>query len=191
MTTTGIIVLVVAGIIFLLIVFCLVWWVKTSNRLKAMSIKVDESASGIDVALTMRFDLLTKSVATVKGYAKHESETLTNVIAMRQPAKDAPMKEKSEFNAAVDRGFADINVVMEQYPDLKANSNFMALQNQIKDVEDHLQSARRVYNSNVTNFNKAVVMFPSSIVANHLKLQEKDFFEAEDKKRQDVEISFD
>lgn len=184
------IVIVIIAAIALVAIAIVGWYISTSNKLKRMVVKVDESASGIDVALTKRFDLLTKSVATVKGYAKHESETLTNVISMRQPASNASMKEKSEFNAAVDRGFASINVVAEQYPDLKANTNFLNLQNQISDVEEQLQAARRVYNSNVSIFNQTIVVFPSSIVANRLHLEKRDFFEAEDKKRQDVEISF-
>jgi len=180
----------IAVILVVIAVSFLGWWISTSNRLKREQIKIDEAASGIDVALTKRFDLLTKTVAVVKGYAKHESETLTNVIAMRQPGASASMKEKAEFSTQVTKAFDSINVVAEQYPDLKANTNFLNLQNQIAEVEEQLQASRRVYNSNVTVFNQDIVVFPSSLVANHLKLVKRDFFEAEEAKRQDVKIEF-
>lgn len=182
--------IVVAVVIVILAVSIIGWWIRTSNRLKTEQIKIDEAASGIDVALTKRFDLLTKEVAVVKGYAKHESETLTNVISMRQPGNNASMKEKADFATSVTKAFDSINVVAEQYPDLKANTNFMSLQNQIADVEEQLQAARRVYNSNVTVYNQDIVVFPSSLVANHLHLTKRDFFEAEEAKRQDVKIEF-
>ncbi len=187
----GVVIGIVVGAILLILIIGIVsWWISTSNRLKKEQIKIDEAASGIDVALTKRFDLLTKAVATVKGYAKHEQETLTNVISMRRPASNAPMKEKENFANAVTKAFDTINVVAEQYPDLKANTNFLALQNQITEVEEQLQAARRVYNSNVTVYNQDIVVFPSSIVANHLRCVKRDFFEAEEAKRQDVKIEF-
>jgi LemA protein len=187
----GIIALIVVLVVVLIIAISFIgWWIRTSNRLKTEQIKIDEAASGIDVALTKRYDLLTKEVAVVKGYAKHESETLANVISMRRPSGDASMKEKADFATQVTKAFDSINIVAEQYPDLKANTNFMSLQNQIADVEEQLQAARRVYNSNVTVFNQDIVVFPSSMVANHLHLVKRDFFEAEEAKRQDVKIEF-
>jgi len=166
------------------------WWIGTANRMRRDQVKIDESASGIDVALVKRFDLLTKSVAVVKGYAKHETETLESVIAMRRPAADASMKDKADFSAAVSKAFDSINVVAEQYPDLKANQNFLALQNQVSDVEEQLQAARRVYNSNVSVFNQEIIVFPSSIVSHHYGFVKRDFFEAEEAKREDVKIEF-
>jgi LemA protein len=190
-SNTGLIIGIVVGVILLILIISFFgWWINCSNRLKREQVKIDEAASGIDVALTKRFDLLTKEVAVVKGYAKHESETLTAVIAMRQPAANASMKEKAEFSNQVGKAFDSINVVAEQYPDLKANANFMALQNQIAEVEEQLQASRRVYNSNVSVFNQDILVFPSSLVANHLHLTKRDFFEAEEAKRQDVKIEF-
>src|SRR5574344_2260826 len=169
--------LIVIAVILVIVVICILsWWINAANRLRREQVKIDEAASGIDVALTKSFDLLTKEVAVVKGYAKHENETLTNVIGMRQPASTASMKEKAEFSNQVTKAFDSINVVAEQYPDLKANTNFMSLQNQIADVEEQLQAARRVYNSNVTVYNQDIVVFPSSLVANHLHLTKRDFF---------------
>lgn len=184
----ALIVLVVLVILFTVIFFS--WWINTANRLRREQVKIDEAASGIDVALTKRFDLLTKEVAVVKGYAKHESETLSNVIGMRRPSADASMKEKAEFSNQVTKAFDSINVVSEQYPDLKANANFMALQNQIAEVEEQLQASRRVYNSNVSLYNQEIVVFPASIIARHYSFVKRDFFEAEEAKRQDVKIEF-
>lgn len=182
--------IVVAIIVVILVISVIAWWIKTGNLLKREVVKIDESSSGIDVALTKRYDLLTKAVAVVKGVAKHEKETLIGVIEMRRPAADASMKEKSEFATSMTKAFDSINIVAEKYPEIKANQNFTALQNQISEVEEQLQAARRVYNSNVSIYNQDIVVFPKSIVANHLRMVKRDFFEAEETKRQDVSIEF-
>lgn len=188
---TGAIIGIVVGVLLLVAVIAIVaWWINTKNRLSRYQVKIDEAASGIDVALTKRFDLLTKTVATVKGYAKHEQETLKGVTEMRRPSSNASMKEKSEFASNVSKAFDSINVVAEQYPELKANQNFIALQNQIAEVEEQLQASRRVYNSNVSTYNQDIVVWPTSIVARHYHFEKRDFFEAEEAKRQDVKIEF-
>lgn len=186
----AIICIVIGAVIVLLFIVIISWWISAANRLRREQVKIDEAASGIDVALTKRFDLLTKEVATVKGYAKHESETLTNVTSMRKPASNASMKEKADFSNAVSKAFDSINVVAEAYPDLKANTNFLNLQNQISEVEEQLQASRRVYNSNVSVFNQEIIVFPTSIVARHYHFEKRDFFEAEEAKRADVKIEF-
>lgn len=183
----GIIIAVIAVIIIIAIVS---WWISTANRLRRYQVKIDEASSGIDVALTKRYDLLTKTVATVKGYAKHESETLAKVIEMRRPASNASMKEKSQFSEQVSKAFDSINVVAEAYPELQANQNFLGLQSQIAEVEEQLQASRRVYNSNVSTFNQDIVVWPTSIIARRYHFEKRDFFEAEEAKRQDVKIEF-
>lgn len=186
----AIILIAVAAIVVIIIISLVAWWIRTGNLLRREVVKIDESASGIDVALTKRYDLLTKSVAVVKGVAKHEQETLTNVIAMRRPASGASMKEKAEFENSMTKAFDSINIVAEKYPEIKANQNFTQLQNQVAEVEEQLQASRRVYNSNVSVYNQDIVVFPKSIVAKHLHMTRRDFFEAEEAKRKDVEISF-
>jgi len=178
------------GLVLLIVLIVLIWWISTSNNIKRMGVKIDEAESGIDVALTKRYDMLTKTIATVKGYAKHEEETLTKIIAMRQPAQGASMEEKSKFAGEMNKAFDSINVVMEQYPDLKASKNFENLQNQIYDVEEQLQAARRVYNSNVSTFNQMIIAFPTSVVANKMKVTKRAFFEAEESKKADVKVEF-
>ena len=185
-----IIALVIIAIVVIIIISIIAWWISTSNWFRRAAVKIDEANSGIDVALTKRFDLLTKEVAVVKGVAKHEAETLEKVIAMRQPNKGASMQEKSEFASQVTKAFDSINVVMERYPELKATANFSQLQNQVFDVEEQLQAARRVYNANVRELNQLVVMFPSSFVARRIGVEKREYFEAEAKKREDVKIEF-
>ena len=186
--STGIIVAVV--IIVVLVIALVGWWISTSNKFKRMGVKIDEAESGIDVALTKRFDLLTKALATVKGYAKHESETLEKVIKMRTPASNASLAEKQEFANATGQALNSINVVAEQYPQLKADTQFTSLQNHISDVEEQLQAARRLYNANVSAYNQAIIVFPGSLVANSMHLTKREFFEAEETKKADVIIEF-
>lgn len=186
--STGGIVLIVVGILLLIIVF---WYIGVMNRLRQMEVKVEEAMSGIDVALTKRFDALTKMLEVTKGYAKHEAETLANVIKWRNGMpSDATLGDKREFADSMNQVASGINVVVEQYPDLKANTNFMSLQNAIMDTEEHLQAARRLYNANVRNINHIIVTFPNSIVANAIKMEKNEFFEAEEQKRQDVKMEF-
>lgn len=181
---------VIGGIVLLLLLAIVIWWIATNNKFKRYAVKIDEAASGIDVALTKRYDLLSKSVEVVKGYAKHEAETIMKATGMRTPRPEEDMKAKSAFEGELNRAFASIRAVAENYPTLKADTVFLGLQNQISDAEDQLQSARRIYNSNVSIFNQEIAVFPSSIVAHHLRLAPRDFFEAEEKKKEDVEIKF-
>ena len=181
-----------AGIIVLVIVLAIVsWYVRTMNKLRRLEVKVEEATSGIDVALTKRFDLLTKMLDTTKGYAKHEAETLEKVIKWRNGIPtDATMEQKSEFASSLTKAANGLSVVVENYPDLKANDMFGKLQAAITDSEEQLQASRRIYNSNVTIINTAIVTWPTSIVARKINLQKKEFFEAEEAKRVDVKMEF-
>ena len=185
--------LAVVGVVVLLAIIFACWWISTSNWFKRAKVKVDEANSGIDVALTKRYDLLTKLLASVKGYAKHEYETLSQVIAMRSGnnIKDLSLEEKSALNSQLSQVQKGINIVMEQYPQLKADTQFTNLQNQTANCEEQLQAARRVYNSNVSGFNQKRVSFPSSMVANAIGFrQDLEFFKAEEEKRKDVTFDF-
>lgn len=175
------------GLVILLIV---IWVVSTLNSFKRMVVKIDESESGIDVALTKRYDLLTKMIDAVKGYMKHETETLTKVIEMRQPSHRAAMVEKQDFANEITNGLKSVQAIIEQYPDLKASQNVLKLQDAALEVEENLQAARRVYNSNVSYYNQKVVVFPSNVIANWKKFEKRSFFEAEPLKLQDVKINF-
>lgn len=182
------IILIVVGAVILLILF---WYIGTMNKLRQLEVKVEEAMSGIDVALTKRFDALTKMLDTTKGYAKHEVETLEKTIKWRQglPAS-ATLADKQEFADSLTKVANGLNVVVERYPELKADKMFTNLQNAIMDTEEHLQASRRLYNSNVRAINQMIVTFPQSIVANMIKMTKKEFFEAEESKRQDVKMNF-
>ena len=175
--------LIIIGAIFLFIV--LVWYISTSNKLNRSLVKIDEAVSGIDVALTKRYDVLTKMIEVVKAYSKHEKETIFEVINLR---KDMTIQEKNEANKAMDENLKKINIVAENYPELKSSENYKTLQMSIADVEEHLQASRRLYNSNVSLYNQLLVSFPTSIIARSKGMIKKDFFEADDVKKEDVKI---
>lgn len=175
--------LIITIVIFIIIITS--WYISTHNKFIRSITKIDESLSGIDVALAKRYDVLTKMVEVVKGYSKHEKETLIEVIKLR---KDMSLSEKYNVNKKMNEAFEKLNVVVENYPDLKASENYKQLQDSVVEVEEHLQAARRLFNSNVSTFNQAIVTFPNSIVASLKGLHKKDFFEAEEKKKEDVKI---
>ncbi len=181
-------ILIIVGVLVVLIVL---WYIGTMNKLRQLELKVHEAESGIDVALTKRFDMLTKMLETTKGYAKHEAETLEKVVKWRSGIpQNATVKDKEEFLSQMNQVASGINVVVEQYPDLKANTVFLGLQSAVANTEEHLQAARRLYNANVTRINTVIVTFPQSIVANAIHMEKKAYFEAEEKKREDVEFKF-
>ncbi|NLZ61652.1 MAG: LemA family protein [Acholeplasmataceae bacterium] len=183
----GIIGIVIGGIVLLIVI----WYIGTMNTLRQLELKVHEAESGIDVALTKRFDMLTKMLETTKGYAKHEAETLEKVVKWRSGIpENATLKDKEAFLGQLNEVASGINVVVEKYPDLKANTVFVELQGAVANTEEHLQAARRLYNANVTRIDHTIVTFPHSIVANAIHMEKKPYFEAEDKKRQDVEFKF-
>lgn len=173
-------------IIFLIGCF-IVWMICISNKLNRSIVKIDEASSGIDIALTKRYDILTKMIETVKGYTKYEQETIFKTVELR---KGMTIQEKIDANEKIASNLSKINLLAENYPNLKANENFKVLQQSIADVEEHLQAARRLYNANVSAFNQRIVSFPSSVIANLKGLTKRDFFVTDDIKKQDVNISF-
>jgi LemA protein len=183
--------LVIGIVVVLMIAFLILgWMISTINAFRKMLVKIDESESSIDVALTKRFDLLTKMFSQIKAYMKHEQETLIKVVGMRQPIHAAPIEEKQAFANEVSKGLQAINLVVEQYPDLKASQNINKLMDASMELEENLQAARRVYNSNVSFYNQRVVVFPSNIIANWKNFQKRRFFEAETIQRHDVKFDF-
>lgn len=176
---------IIIAVAVVILIF-VIWYISTSNKLNRAVVKIEESLSGIDVALTKRYDVLTKMMDVVKAYAKHEQETLFEVINLR---KDMTIQEKNQANHVMDENFKKINILAENYPELKSSENYKTLQQSIVDVEEHLQAARRLYNSNVSFFNQLLVTFPTSSIAKSKGMTKKDFFEADETKREDVKIS--
>ena len=175
---------IIIAVVVIILIF-VIWYISTSNKLNRSVVKIDEALSGIDVALTKRYDVLTKMIDVVKSYAKHEKETLFEVIKLR---KDMSIKERNDANRAMDENFRKINVVAESYPELKSSENYKTLQQSIADVEEHLQAARRLYNSNVSLYNQLLVSFPTSSIAKNKGMTKKEFFEADQVKKEDVKI---
>lgn len=175
-----------AVVVVVFIIFC--WWISTLNGLKKTQIKIEEASSGIDVALTKRYDVLTKMVQIAKSYAKFEKETILEAVKLR---KGMSIAEKNEAAAAMGDVQRGLNILAENYPQLHANENFRQLQVAVMDVEEHLQGARRAYNSNVSTLNQKVVTFPTSIVAGVSGITRQAFFEAESEKRADVKMDLD
>ena len=174
-------------IVLVIIAVVVISIIVMSNNLNKALVKIDEADSGIDVALTKRYDVLTKMIETVKGYAKHEKEVLFDVVKIR---KGMTIEEKNEANKQMDETLSKINILAENYPNLKASENFKTLQDSITDVEEHLQAARRLYNANISSYNQMIVTFPISIIAGTKGLTKKEFFVAEEHKKEDVEIKF-
>ena len=178
-------VLVVIVVLLVIVGGFFVWYITTSNNIKRADIKVAEALSGIDVALTKRYDVLTKMLDIVKNYQNYERETLMQIISLRSGMS---MKERNEASRNMDKVSSDIRLLAENYPELQSSANFAELQKSVMDVEEHLQAARRLYNANVTSYNNMIVAFPSSVVANNIGAVKKDFFEADAIKRQDVKM---
>ena len=157
------------------------------ESLRQTSGEIREADSGIEVALTKRFDTLTKMLEVTRAYARHEADTLGNIVKMRQGMN---MTQRSEANSQMDVLRGKINVLAEAYPELRSSDNFRALQTSITDVEEDLQAVRRIYNMNVSQFNQMLVTWPDSIVGHIHGHKKQDFFKAEKDKKQDVAIHF-
>lgn len=175
--------MIIAIIVIALVV--LLWFVSTSNNFKRTRLKIEEAQSGIEVALTKRYDTLTKLLDSTKGYMKHEQETLSQVIRMR---KGMSLEEMQSASNQMDQVASKIQVTAEAYPELRSSEMFMGLQRAIGDAEEHLQAARRLYNANVTQFNTMREVFPSSLLGK--QYPKYALFEAEAHKKADVEMKF-
>ncbi len=173
------------GAVLLAAVLIIVWLISTSNDFKKKEIRIGESLSGVEVALTKRYDMLTKLMDVTKGYMSHEKDMFTSVIQLRRGMN---INELNEAGRQIDELSAKVFAVAEGYPELRSAEAFVELQRGIRDAEEHLQAARRLHNSNVRQYNTAIVMFPASLIAGGRKPYE--FFEAEAYKKNDVEIKF-
>jgi len=178
----------IAVIVIVVIVFFLII---VYNNLASKRILVREAWSGIGTFLQQRNDLIPNLVETVKGYALHESTTLENVVKWRNKAVSATStSDKMEANNKMNEALVDFFAVAEQYPDLKANSNFLSLQSDLKEMEVSINQSRRYYNGAVRNFNQAVAVFPSNIIAGMFGFTAEPFFEEEPASRTIPKVSF-
>lgn len=173
-------ILIIVGVVLAVIVFGVV---AVYNRLVTLRNRVDEAWSDIGVQLERRAGLIPNLIETVKGYAAHEKETLQQITDARAATVDAgqdPAKAAAAedmFSGAMKSLFA----VAENYPDLKANQNFLQLQEELVDTEDKVQAARRFYNSGVNQFNTALQVFPNNIIAGMFSFAVRELFETKDR----------
>ena len=184
---------VAIGVAAVVVLALIIWAISAYNKIVSLRVQCDDGFSTIDVFLKKRFDLLPNLVATVKGYAKHESETLEKVIAARsQLANATTADEKVAADNAMTQAVRSLNMVVERYPELKANTNFLDLQNQLKGIETELSQARRYYNATVRVYNVKIQSFPSLIIAKMMKAKARTMFTLEDapEERQNVKVQF-
>ena len=178
-------------VLVVVLVAVLLFFVSTYNGLVVARNKVRDQFSQIDVQLKKRSDLIPNLVETVKGYAKHESETFEKVIQARNGYANAKTDaEKLAASKELSQGVMQIFALAENYPELKANSNFLDLQNQLKEIEDKIGYARQFYNDSVLMYNNKIEMFPSNLVASMFGFKKETFFEADEKERENVEVKF-
>ncbi len=181
----GIVILVIVVIILLMAIGCY-------NKLVKQKVTVEEAFSTMDVYLKKRYDLIPNLVETVKGYAKHESETLSTVINLRNKNYDSMTdEEKIENSAAISRAVPNIMALAENYPDLKANQNFLDLSRQLESVEADIANSRKYYNGAVKQYNMSVQTVPSNIIAGMFHFEKKKMYEVENQtERENVQVKF-
>ena len=181
----------ILAIIAVLIVLIAAWLIAVYNSLIKGRNRVDEAWSDIDVQLKRRYDLIPNLVETVKAYAKHESETFQKVTEARMAAMKAQgMEEKGKAENILSGTLKSLFAVAENYPDLKASTNFLQLQDELSDTENKIQASRRFYNGNARDFNIKIQVFPTNMVAGMLGFKKYEFFQAEEGEKEAVQVKF-
>lgn len=179
-------------IIVILIVFVAIFVISIYNGLISLKNQVENAWSKINVELQRRFDLIPNLVETVKGYMKHEESVLTKVTELRTSwANASTIHEKAKLANELSSALNSINVVAEQYPDLKANTNFLSLQEELSNTENQISSSRASYNNIVTVYNTKLEIFPNNIIANMFNFKQAELFKVEDENvKNNVKVSF-
>lgn len=188
LSTTATVIIIIFAVIILLVFY----GIGVYNKLVNSKNKVKDQWAQIDVQLKRRADLIPNLVETVKGYAKHEKNALTEVIEARNKFVSAgSINEEIEANNQLTGALNKLFALSESYPELKANQNFISLQNDLKDTEDKISYARQFYNDTVLTYNNLVQMFPSNIIANMFKFEVYEFFKIEEKEKEVPKVSFE
>lgn len=176
-------------IILAVIVILIIWLWTTYNGLIKSRLRADEALSDITVQEKRRLDLIPNLIETVKGYAKHEKSTFEEVTKARAAVMKTPendLSKRAENENMLSSALKSLFAVSENYPDLKANENFLGLQNELTDTEDKIQAARRFYNGNVRDFNMKLQVFPTNMIGGMLGFSNKDFYEVADSEKESV-----
>lgn len=175
--------------LWFILLFPIFLYIKTRNNLIREKEQIEETASGIDVQLKRRVDILSKLIDSTKQYMKYEKDTLTAIVELRQQTtNNIKVKDFEKINSAISNQTGRINVLLENYPDLKANNSVIELQAGIKDCEDNIAAARRFYNSASRDFNAHIKTWPANVAASAMNMQTYLYFEAAETDRQDVKI---
>lgn len=178
-------------IIVIAVIVIILFFIMIYNRLTKQRILVREGWSGIGTFLQQRNDMIPNLVETVKGYAVHESKTLENVVKWRNRGVAAKTPaEQMEAGNQMNQALMDFFAVAEQYPDLKANTNFLSLQNDLKEMETKINQSRRYYNGTVRDYNQSVAIFPNNLVAGIFSFTPEPFFEEETDAREVPNVTF-
>jgi len=178
-------------IILIIVVLVIIWAIGAYNGFIRLRNLYNNAWSDVDVQLKRRYDLIPNIVNTVKGYAKHEKDVFINVTKARAATSEAPTPAKrAEAENVLTGALRQLFAVAENYPELKANQNFLDLQNTLNQTEDAIQNARRYYNAVVRDLNIKVESFPSNIIARIFNFVKKEFFEIEEGERTAPEVSF-
>ena len=179
--------LVLALVLLFIIIILVAYVVAVYNGLIVNKNRVKEAFSDVQIQLKRRYDLIPNLVETVKGYASHESQTLEKVIQARNMAMAAQkgdLKEQAKAENILSGTLKSLFAVSENYPELKANENFLKLQFELTDTEDKIKAARRFYNTNVLALNNKIEMFPSNIIASVFHFEKQEFFELDEDEAQ-------
>lgn len=175
----------------IVLVIIAIWYVSVYNSLVGLKVRVEEAFATMDVFLKKRYDLIPNLVETVKGYASHEKTTLESVINARASAHDSTnIQEKMKNEGELTQALGRLMFLSESYPDLKADSQFLNLQNQLQTLENEISQARKYYNGIVKTFNTLILTFPSMIVASISKFEKAEFFNIEENERENVKVNF-
>ena len=179
-------------ILLAVVVLLVLWLVSSYNGFVRLRNKSEEAFSAMDVSLKKRYDLIPNFVETVKGYAKHEQDTLQAVINARNMAMNANSPEQKIANDnALSGTLKSLFALTESYPDLKANQNFLSLKNQLSRIEEEIAGSRRYYNGVVNKYNTKTEMFPGNILASLFGFKRKPLYEVNsDAERENVKVSF-
>ncbi|MCF7861031.1 LemA family protein [Candidatus Woesearchaeota archaeon] len=186
----GMIIVIGVGILLFVMIFA-GYFIGMYNSLIRLKNDIDKAWSNIDVLLKQRSDELPKLIASVKGYMKHEKGVLEGVTKARTAFMNASsMSQKAEADGMISGALKSLFAVAENYPTLKANDNFMQLQQRISGLENELADRREFYNDATNNFNIRIESFPDMIIANMMSLQKKDMFKVTEAEKQDVKVEF-
>jgi LemA protein len=173
------------------LILAITWVIGAYNGLVSLKNRTDEAWSDIDVQLKRRYDLIPNLVETVKGYAKHEKQVFEEVTKARSAAMSSgSVHDKAENENMLTNTLKSVFAIAENYPELKANQNFLSLQGELTDTEDKIEAARRFYNGNVRDFNTKLQVFPTNMIAQNLGFKAREFFEAAAGEREVVKVDF-